>query len=69
MGATARSLSPSRPSKRLESIDVLRGIAVLGILLMNIQLFAMIQAAYFNPTAFGDLGGVNYGYNRIQPLK
>ena len=61
MNMIASSLIPTRPSKRLQSIDLLRGIAVLGILLMNIQIFAMIEAAYFNPTAFGDLSGVNYG--------
>lgn len=41
-------------------IDVLRGFALLGILVMNIQSFAMIGAAYFNPTAYGDLNGGNY---------
>ncbi len=37
----------------------MRGVAVLGILVMNIQSFAMIGAAYMNPTAYGDLEGVN----------
>jgi len=40
-------------------MDVLRGIAVLGILVMNIQSFSMIRAAYINPAAFGDLTGLN----------
>ena len=44
---------------RIESIDVLRGFALLGILVMNVQSFAMPAAAYFNPTAFGDLEGAN----------
>ena len=44
---------------RIVSLDVLRGIAVLGILIMNMQSFAMINAAYINPTAFGDLTGIN----------
>jgi len=43
------------------SIDVLRGFAVLGILIMNIQSFSMIGAAYLNPYAYGDLSGANYG--------
>ena len=47
------------PSERIISIDVLRGIAVLGILIMNIQSFSMIGAAYINPTAYGDLTGLN----------
>jgi len=34
-------------------------VAVLGILIMNIQSFSMPQAAYINPTAFGDLSGLN----------
>ncbi|MEM0911852.1 MAG: hypothetical protein AAGJ37_12790, partial [Pseudomonadota bacterium] len=37
---------------RLESIDFIRGIAVFGILLMNIQAFAMPSQGYFNPFAF-----------------
>ena len=45
---------------RIASLDVLRGVAVLGILLMNIQSFAMIGAAYLNPTADGDLHGANF---------
>ena len=35
---------------RLVSIDALRGIAVLGILMMNVQGFAMTPMAYDNPT-------------------
>ena len=34
-------------------MDVLRGFAVLGILLINIQLFSMPNAAFYNPTALG----------------
>ena len=37
---------------RIASLDVLRGFAVLGILVMNIQSFSMIGAAYLNPYAF-----------------
>ena len=33
---------------------------MLGILLVNIQSFAMINAAFHNPAAYGDLGGWNY---------
>jgi uncharacterized protein len=52
-------LAPTAPSERIRSLDVLRGIAVLGILVMNIQSFSMVQAAYINPTASGDLTGLN----------
>ena len=38
---------------RFISLDVVRGIAVMGILLMNIIGFAMPQAAYFTPIAYG----------------
>jgi len=47
-------------SRRILSLDVLRGVAVLGILLMNVQSFSMPEVTYFNPTAYGDLNGVNY---------
>jgi uncharacterized protein len=51
--------APVTAGERIESLDVLRGFAILGILLMNIQSFSMIGAAYFNPTAYGDLSGIN----------
>jgi uncharacterized protein len=50
---------PAAPGERIASIDVLRGFALLGILIMNIQDYSMIGAAYFNPTAYGDLTGIN----------
>ena len=52
-------ISPVQASDRIESLDVLRGFAILGILIMNIQSFSMIGAAYINPAAYGDLTGVN----------
>ena len=51
------SLSPQ--TDRILSLDILRGIAVLGILIMNIQSFSMISATYINPTAYGSLDGAN----------
>jgi uncharacterized protein len=53
------TISPVSKTERIVSIDLLRGIAVLGILIMNIQHFSMPTAAYINPTAFGDLSGPN----------
>lgn len=52
-------LQSTIPDNRIISLDVLRGVAVLGILIMNIQSFSMIGAAYINPTAYGDLTGIN----------
>jgi uncharacterized protein len=51
--------APTAPSERIMALDALRGFAVLGILIMNIQSYSMIQAAYINPTAYGDLTGIN----------
>ncbi|MEM8862459.1 MAG: DUF418 domain-containing protein [Chloroflexota bacterium] len=39
--------------KRIVAIDILRGFALMGILVMNIMSFAMPDTAYYNPAAFG----------------
>ncbi len=44
-------------SDRLQTLDVLRGVAVMGILLMNIIAFAMPESAYINPSAWGGMTG------------
>jgi uncharacterized protein len=44
---------PLQEQDRIASIDVLRGFALLGVLLMNMQAFAMVFALYMNPTALG----------------
>ena len=51
--------TPVAPGERIQSLDVLRGFALLGILVMNVQSFSMPTAAYVNPTAWGDLTGIN----------
>ncbi len=51
---------PASEAERILALDVLRGVAVLGILAMNIQDFSQIGAAYMNPTATGPLTGSNY---------
>jgi uncharacterized protein len=59
MNDTQARIGPVGVGERIASIDVLRGFALLGILIMNIQSFSMIEAAYLNPTAYGDLSGLN----------
>ena len=59
MKKTTATIGPVSPSERIRSLDILRGFAVLGILIMNIQSYSMIEAAYLNPTAYGDLTGLN----------
>lgn len=51
---------PTPPSERIVSLDALRGFALLGILVINIQVFSMPEVVLFNPTAYGDLTGTNY---------
>jgi uncharacterized protein len=41
------------PSGRLLTLDVIRGIAVMGIFSVNVVGMAMIEAAYFYPPAYG----------------
>lgn len=52
-------MSATPKQDRLVSIDTLRGVAVLGILMMNIQAFAMIPEAYQYPPAHMDISGIN----------
>lgn len=51
--------APVRPDERISSIDVLRGFALLGILLMNIVGFALYSASYDDPTVAGGATGIN----------
>ena len=44
---------------RINQLDVMRGFALLGILIMNIISFGLPQAHYFNPHAEGTLHGWN----------
>ncbi|MEO5773072.1 MAG: DUF418 domain-containing protein [Sphingomicrobium sp.] len=38
---------------RIVTLDVIRGVAVMGIFSVNVIAFAMIEAAYFNPPVYG----------------
>ena len=53
---------------RIHSLDLIRGFAVLGILIMNITSFSQINIAYMNPTIGAGLEGYNqyfHGFNYI----
>ena len=52
---------PVTASERITSIDTLRGVAVLGILVMNIYAFAMPIVAYQDPLAMGGTEWYNLG--------
>jgi uncharacterized protein len=40
-------------TKRIATLDIVRGVAVMGILAMNIVAFAMPDPAYINPLSYG----------------
>ncbi|MBC8366324.1 DUF418 domain-containing protein [bacterium] len=40
------------PSNRIVAVDLLRGFALLGILIMNISSFALPTGSYYNPLAY-----------------
>jgi uncharacterized protein len=52
-GAALPSPSASLPGPRLVTLDVVRGLAVLGILLMNIIGMGLPAYAYVDPTYYG----------------
>ena len=52
---------PVTAAERLVSLDALRGVAVIGILVMNVYAFAMPLAAYYNPLIMGGTDALNMG--------
>ena len=54
-----KNLPPPDFEQHIISLDIFRGFAVLGILIMNFQSFSMISTAYNNPTAYSDLSCIN----------
>lgn len=53
--------APVRTAERIDSLDVLRGVAVLGILMMNIVAFGLPFASYASPKVAGGDTGLNIG--------
>lgn len=51
-------LGPTMDTQRIHSLDIMRGIALLGILLMNITGFGL-PYAYSDPTVYGGATGWN----------
>lgn len=49
--------APALPG-RIDTMDAARGLAVCGIVLLNVYNFAMPPAAYFNPVVYGEHGPV-----------
>lgn len=51
--------APHATTARFASLDAVRGVAVLGILLLNMVSFGMPEAAYMNPRAYGGWHGAD----------
>jgi len=49
VGASSATLAPVAPKNRIATLDVMRGVAVLGILAVNIPAFAYPSSVYFSP--------------------
>jgi uncharacterized protein len=58
MSAALSTAGPIRGRDRIHSLDVIRGVALFGILLMNITMFGL-PMAYSDPTVYGGATGPN----------
>lgn len=47
------------PAPRIATLDFLRGLSVMGILLANLPAFGLPEAAYFSPLAWGGHDGLD----------
>ncbi len=52
--------APVGEPQRIRSLDVLRGFALFGVLVMNMQAFADVFAVYMNPFAVGEISRLDY---------
>ena len=55
------TLPSTDASRRIVTLDIVRGVAVMGILAMNIVAFAMPMQAYVNPLAYGADEAIDFG--------
>ncbi len=53
-------LDPVSFTARILALDVLRGVAVIGIVWMNVHAFALPGPAYYNPLSFGGNDPADY---------
>ena len=59
MNQSVSGITPVSSAERLATPDILRGFALMGILLMNIVGMGLHPASYTDPTAHGGSSGVN----------
>ncbi len=52
--------APIAQEERITILDSLRGIAILGILLMNIPGFALPDPVHLDPSVLNEWGSVNF---------
>ncbi|MEJ8817503.1 DUF418 domain-containing protein [Lacibacter sp. H407] len=57
---TIDQAAPVSQSERIVLLDSLRGIAILGILLMNIPGFGLPEPAYRDPSVLNEWGSINF---------
>lgn len=58
LSVTAPTSAPA--TERVLALDALRGVAVLGIVGMNVLAFALPGPAYYNPLAYGGVGPADH---------
>ena len=52
-------VAPPASTGRITELDALRGLAVIGIVWMNVYVFALPVQAYYNPASFGGAGEID----------